>query len=145
MAVFIHLRAAIRGSNEYWPAAMPGPGSGATNSVIITGRRRCHSIFDGRVFVPFKLRLARITGDASYGYIELSFVSRIVPVVNGKCQLILSNGECLPVFSQITTARLALYFGLEIQKNHLQPEPDQELLQAFRVLRRYLISGSTHQ
>jgi hypothetical protein len=40
----------------------------------------------------------------------------------------------------IATARLALYFGLEIQKIILrpQPDPDQELLQAFRTLRRYL-------
>jgi len=98
---------------------------------------------DGRIFVPFKLRLARISGDASYGYIELRMISRINPGVEGKCQLLLADGEVLPVFSQITTARLALYFGLEIQKNYFQPEPDpdQELLKAFRTFRRYLVSN----
>lgn len=99
---------------------------------------------DGRIFVPFKLRLARITGDASYGFIELDFVSRIIPGSNGRCQLVLSAGETLPVFSHITTARLALYFGMEIKKtlNQPQPDPDQELLQAFHTLRRFLNSGS---
>lgn len=98
---------------------------------------------DGRIFVPFKLRLARIPGDASYGYIELGLIARIAPEINGKCQLILTNGEVLAVFSQITTARLALYFGLEVQKNHFhsEPDPDQELLQAFHILRRYFISA----
>lgn len=99
---------------------------------------------DGRIFVPFKLRMARIAGDASYGFIELDFVSRIIPDSNGKCQLILSAGEVLPVFSHITTARLALYFGMEIKKTFIQPQPDpdQELLQAFHTLRRFLNSGS---
>lgn len=99
---------------------------------------------DGRIFVPFKLRLARIAGDASYGFIELDFVSRIIPGSNGRCQLILSAGETLPVFSHITTARLALYFGMEIKKTLIQPrpDPDQELLQAFHTLRRFLNSSS---
>jgi hypothetical protein len=99
---------------------------------------------DGRIFVPFKLRLARITGDASYGYIELGIINRIVPGKNGRCQIELINNEALPVCSHITTARLALYFGLEIQKANfkLQPDPDQELLLALRILRRYFGSGS---
>jgi len=99
---------------------------------------------DGRIFVPFKLRLARIAGDASYGFIELDFVSRIIPGANGRCQLVLTAGETLPVFSHITTARLALYFGMEIKKTLIQPQPDpnQELLQAFHTLRRFLNSGS---
>lgn len=99
---------------------------------------------DGRIFVPFKLRLARISGDASYGFIELDFVSRIIPGSNGRCQLILSAGEVLPVYSHITTARLALYFGMEIKKTLIQPQPDpdQELLHAFHTLRRFLNSGS---
>lgn len=99
---------------------------------------------DGRIFVPFKLRLPRIAGDASYGFIEMDSVSRIIPGSNGRCQLILSAGEVLPVFSHITTARLALYFGMEIKKNLIQshPDPDQELVHAFHALRRFLKSGS---
>lgn len=34
---------------------------------------------DGRVFVPFKLRESRISGDACYGYIELDQVARLIP------------------------------------------------------------------
>lgn len=99
---------------------------------------------DGRIFVPFKLRLVRIAGDASYGFVELDIVSRIIPGSNGRCQLILSAGEILPVFSHITTARLALYFGMEIIKTLIQPQPnpDQELLQVFHTLRRFLHSSS---
>lgn len=96
---------------------------------------------DGRIFVPFKLRLPKIAGDPSYGYIELGIIARVLPGESGQCLILLSNGLSLPVFSQITTARLALYFGVEIQKNTFcpQPDPDQEILQAFRTLRRYLV------
>ena len=98
---------------------------------------------DGRIFVPFKLRQARVAGDASYGYIELGMVAGIIPGGNGLCQLKLANQDALPVFSQISTARLALYFGMEIQRHHFQPQPDpdRELLEAFQVLRRYFNSG----
>jgi len=99
---------------------------------------------DGRIFIPFKLRQARIPGDAPYGYIELGIIERIILGEKAKCQIILSNGEALPVFSQIATARLALYFGLEIQKDHFVqlPDPDQELLTAVKVLHRYFSAGS---
>ncbi|MEN6326011.1 MAG: hypothetical protein ABFD18_07380 [Syntrophomonas sp.] len=94
---------------------------------------------DGRIFVPFKLRLARIAGDACYGYIELKIIDHIVPGEKNRCLLLLTNGQTLPVYSQITTARLALYFGLEIQKaNKRKPDPDQDLMLAFHILRRYL-------
>lgn len=98
---------------------------------------------DGRIFVPFKLRLAKIPGDGSYGYLEMKMVKNLMPEGRGQCLIKLLDGESLPVFSQISTARLALYFGMEIQRNYFQPQPDpdRDLLEAFRVLRRYLVSG----
>ena len=99
---------------------------------------------DERIFVPFKLRLARVAGDPSYGYIASNFVARVLPANNTRCRIDFINGESLPVFSNITTARLALYFATEIQKNSLRREadPDQELLQAFHTLRRYITTGN---
>ena len=98
-------------------------------------------LHDGRIFVPFKLRMPRVAGDPSYGYIELELISRILPDKNSRCRIICTDGSSLPVFSQINTARLALCFGVEIQKNiyHNRPDPARELRQAFRTLRRYLI------
>ncbi|MDD2212281.1 MAG: hypothetical protein PHV56_04845 [Clostridia bacterium] len=98
---------------------------------------------DGRIFVPFKLRLAKIPGDGSYGYLEIKMIERLLPEGKGQCRIILLDGEVLPVFSQISTARLALYFGMEIQKHHFQPQPDpdRDLLEAFQVMRHYFISG----
>ena len=98
-------------------------------------------LYDGRIFVPFKLRMPRVAGDPSYGYIELGLISRILPDKNSQCRIICTDGSSLPVFSQINTARLALCFGVEIQKNtnHHLPDHTRELRQAFRTLRRYLI------
>jgi len=100
---------------------------------------------DGRIFVPFKLRLARVKRDPSYGYIELGIIAQVVPAESGRCQIIFSNGEALPVFNQIATARLAMYFGLEIQKKAFcsQQEPEQEILQAFRILQRHFLAGKS--
>lgn len=98
---------------------------------------------DGRIFVPFKLRQAKIPGDGSYGYLEMRIIQHLLPDGRSQCRIILLDGEVLPVFSQISTARLALYFGMEIQKHHFQPQPDpdRDLLEAFRVMRRYFVSG----
>lgn len=97
---------------------------------------------DGRIFVPFKLRLARILGDAIYGYLALGIIERIIPSEKSKSLIVLTNGTTMPVYSHISTARLALFFGLELEKDQLcpSPDPDQELLQAVRTVRRYLIS-----
>lgn len=102
-------------------------------------------LYDGRIFIPFKLRLPRIAGDPSYGYIEMGVISRVLPADDGHCRIVFTDGKSLPVFSQITTARLALYFGVEIQKNAFTPEPnpDQEVLQAIRTLRRYFVNKQT--
>ncbi len=98
---------------------------------------------DGRIFVPFKLRLVKIPGDGSYGYLEIKLIKNLLPQGRGHCRITLLNGESLPVFSQISTARLALYFGMEIQKANSKhrPDPDKEILHAFRVLRSYFVSG----
>jgi hypothetical protein len=101
-------------------------------------------LYDGRIFIPLKLRLPRIAGDSCYGYIELEMISRILPADDGHCRIIFTNGQSLPVFSQISTARLALYFGVEIQKNVFSDlNPDREILQALRTLRRYFGNKQT--
>lgn len=98
-------------------------------------------LYDGRVFVPFKLRLPRVAGDASYGYLELGWIRRIMPAAGSRCRVICADGGSLPVFSHINTARLAFAFGVEIRQNayHHLPDPARELRQAFQTLRRYLI------
>jgi len=99
-------------------------------------------LYDGRIFIPFKLRIPRIVGDTSYGYIEMEMISRVMPTDDGYCRIIFTNGQSLPVFSQISTARLSHYFGVEIQKNAFTPDlnSNREVLQALRTLRRYFVN-----
>ncbi len=97
-------------------------------------------LHDGRVFVPFKLRLPRVARDASYGYLEISIISRVVPNENGRCSVILNDGTSLPVYTHINSARLAVYFGIEIQRDILccRHGQQREALQALRILHTYL-------
>jgi len=99
-------------------------------------------LYDGRVFVPLKMRLPRVAGDPCYGYLEMSVISRVVPDENGYCQVIFTDGTSLPVYNQINTARLAVYLGIEIQKDIFSRHysRQQEVLQAFRILHGYLKS-----
>ena len=96
---------------------------------------------DGRVFVPFKLRELRVPGDASYGYADLDQIERLVP--GQPPRVLLRSGTCLPIFSNIQTARLAMFFALEI-KSDLVPPPDtgRSLTEAVEILRA-LISCPT--
>jgi hypothetical protein len=55
---------------------------------------------DGRVFVPFKLRASRISGDACYGYIDLDQVARLVPSNDPHVKL--KSGDRLPLYCNIT-------------------------------------------
>ena len=41
---------------------------------------------DGGIFVPLKLRLPRVVGDTSYGYIDLGIIDRVVPGENNHCR-----------------------------------------------------------
>ncbi|MEQ8176510.1 MAG: hypothetical protein ABRQ26_15775 [Syntrophomonadaceae bacterium] len=91
---------------------------------------------DGRVFVPFKLRESRISGDACYGYIDIDQLARLVP--GNESHVILKTGGRLPLFSNITTARLAYFMGLEILADFVSPQDnsDLDLVNALAVLRR---------
>jgi hypothetical protein len=91
---------------------------------------------DGRVFVPFKLRESRISGDACYGYIDLDQVARLVP--GREPHVKLKSGDRLTLFSNITTARLAYFMGLEILSDCVDPheDADQDLVNALAVLRK---------
>jgi hypothetical protein len=97
---------------------------------------------DERVFVPLKMRQPKISGDATYGYLEMSIITKVVPDTSGRCNVILSDGSSLPVYTQINTARLAVYFGLEIQRdifsNHRSKQ--RQALQALNTLHNYLTS-----
>ena len=94
---------------------------------------------DGRVFVPFKLRELRVPGDASYGYVDLDQIERLVP--GQPPRVLLRSGTCLPVCSNIQTARLAMFFAMEI-KSDLVPPPDtgRSLAEAVEILRGLIIS-----
>lgn len=91
---------------------------------------------DSRVFVPFKLRESRISGDASYGYIDIDRVARLVP--GNEPHVILKTGNRLPLFSNITTARLAYFMGLEIMADCVNPHEnaDMDLINALAILRK---------
>lgn len=80
---------------------------------------------DGRVFVPFKLRESRISGDACYGYVDMDQVARLVP--GTESHVILKTGSRLPLYSNITTARLAYFMGLEILADFVGPREDADL------------------
>lgn len=91
---------------------------------------------DGRVFVPFKLRESKISGDACYGYIDIDQVARLVPGNDPYVKL--KSGDRLPLFSNITTARLAYFMGLEILADCTSPDEDADLdlVNALAVLRK---------
>lgn len=93
---------------------------------------------DGRVFVPFKLREPRVQGDASYGYVDLDQIERLVP--GQPPRVLLRSGTCLPIFSNIQTARLSMFFAMEI-KSDLVPPPDtgRNLAAAVEILRGLII------
>lgn len=93
---------------------------------------------EARVFVPFKLRERRIRDDACYGYIELSQVARLLP--GEEPGLVLQSGTRLPLLSNISTARLAYYLGLEILSDFIKlpDDTDLDLLNALAVLRGVL-------
>ncbi|PKM76178.1 MAG: hypothetical protein CVU90_13825 [Firmicutes bacterium HGW-Firmicutes-15] len=95
---------------------------------------------DGRVFVPFKLRESRISGDACYGYIDLDQVARLVPGNDSYVKL--KSGNRLPLYSNITTARLAYFMGLEILSDCVDPneDADLDLVNALAVLRKVFAS-----
>jgi hypothetical protein len=91
---------------------------------------------DGRVFVPFKLRESRISGDACYGYIDIGQVARLVP--GNEPYVNLKNGDRLPLYSNITNARLAYFMDLEIMADCVGPheDADLDLVNAPAVLRK---------
>lgn len=97
---------------------------------------------DGRVFVPFKLRASRISGDACYGYIDLDHVARLVP--GREPHVKLKSGDQLPLYSNITTARLAYFMGLEILSDCVDPheDGDLDLVNALAVLRKVFAGES---
>ncbi|HWP96380.1 MAG TPA: hypothetical protein VN426_05985 [Syntrophomonadaceae bacterium] len=91
---------------------------------------------DGRVFVPFKLRESRISGDACYGYVDIDQVARLVP--GYESYVMLKTGDQLPLYSNITTARLAYFMGLEILADCVGPQEDADLdlVNVLAVLRK---------
>lgn len=99
-------------------------------------------LYDGRVYVPLKMRQPKVTGDATYGYLEMSIISKVVPNTNNRCNVILSDGSSLPVYTQINTARLAVYFGIEVQRDIFSGlrGKQHQALQALRTLHTYLNS-----
>ena len=95
----------------------------------------------GKVFVPFKLRLTKVTGDAIYGYICTDVISQIKMLSRSDCLLFLSDGSELPIYSSVETAKLAYYLGKEIVRDCFYEGSDknQELLTALQTLRKYFL------
>lgn len=97
---------------------------------------------DGKAFVPFKLRKAKIVGDAIYGYVCLDIIAQIKPVSSrSTCTLILIDEQEIPIFSNVITAKLAFYLGKEVEQDcfYGTPNAEKELLTALHTLRRYFL------
>jgi hypothetical protein len=99
-------------------------------------------LYDGRVFVPLKLRQPKVAGDSSYGYLEMGIISKTIPDEQGRCRAILADDSSLSIYTQINTARLAVYFGMEVQRDILsrRHRKQREALQALYTLQAYLNS-----
>jgi len=95
-------------------------------------------LHDGRVFVPFKFREARVNGDNCYGYVEIDQIAALVPG-SPTCVQLKSGGQ-LPILNRIATARLAYLTGLEIEAHYTRPaQPvDLNVIEALTVLQRFL-------
>lgn len=108
------------------------------------GRQRVLHFYlpDGRVFVPFKLRQSRITGDACYGYVDLEQVARLLP--GRHPSIILHSGTSLKLYSSISSARLSYFLGLEIMSDFARTagNDNPDLINALEILRQVL-AGQT--
>jgi len=104
------------------------------------GRRRVLHFYlpDGRIFVPFKLRESRITGDACYGYVDLEQVARLLPGQHPA--IILHSGTNLSLYSSISSARLSYFLGLEILSDFAgtADNDNPDLIKALEILRQVL-------
>jgi hypothetical protein len=71
-----------------------------------------------------------------YGYIDIDQVARLVP--SNEPYIKLKNGSALSLYSNITTARLAYFMGLEILADCTGPyeDADLDLVNALAVLRK---------
>ena len=90
---------------------------------------------DGRVFVPLKMRPQYIPGDSSYGYVNVQAV-KLLHEKDGHTYLHLINGQHIPLFTSINTARAILYLGHEFKQTYYQHEENEEtvVLDAVRIL-----------
>lgn len=104
------------------------------------GRQRVLHFYlpDGRVFVPFKMRDSRITGDACYGYVDLEQVARLLP--GHHPAIILHSGTSLRMYSSISSARLSYFLGLEIVSDFAGAagKDNPDLINALEFLRQVL-------
>jgi len=92
----------------------------------------------GRVFVPFKMRKLRVPGDATYGYVALDRIERLLPGAEPSIQL--RSGSRLSLYSHIQTARQAHLLAAEIAGDLVPPPSDQaqDLINALSILRDLL-------
>ena len=95
----------------------------------------------GRVFIPFKLRLAKVAGDAIYGYICADVIAQIKMLSRSDCLLVLNDGTELSIYSNAETAKLAYHLGNEIVRDCFREGLDEnrELLMALQTLRKYFL------
>lgn len=89
----------------------------------------------GRVFVPLKMRKLRVQGDATYGYVALDRIERLLPGAEPSIQL--RSGSRLPLYSNIQTARQAHLLAAEVAGDLVPPPGDkaQDLINALSILR----------
>jgi hypothetical protein len=69
-----------------------------------------------RVFVPIKMRKAITENDSVYGYLDTKYIMDIKGGKGRGCQILLTTGSSIEVFSSQKTAKQSLHLGSELQK-----------------------------
>jgi hypothetical protein len=86
-----------------------------------------------RVFVPLKLRRARVENDQVNGYMDVRYI-KIEGNKGGGCRVLLSTGQVLEVLSSIDTANRSKHLGERLLEE-MQPVLDLEEEQAVAAAR----------
>jgi len=103
-------------------------------------KRMYHFHLGGRVFIPFKLRKPQFKDDASYGFVNVNSIERLI--CDDPPAVLLRTGKTLPLLCHMDTARNAYYLGLEIQAGLGYPG-NQDLDNVVAILQGLLKSPRT--
>jgi hypothetical protein len=90
---------------------------------------------DNRVFIPLKMRKARIVGDSTYGYVDINHIQTVNQ--QGKAvNLTLASGLKIPLYTSATVARNNINIGKEIASTICNKEDTEEarVLEAVNII-----------